>query len=219
MRTETGLASEKWYVVQCKPRREAHAAGALRDCLGLTTYVPEVIRRARGEERQVPFFPGYLFVLVDLQDVQRSTINSAPGVLHLLEFGNRPQPVPPATVQRLRERLDELNAQGGLRYDFSPGDQVLLTSGPLKGLEAAFVGPATGKARVKVLLYFLGRLSEAQVDVGELEPAPGWKVGKLESSKVATSQPTFQPSTAHYQRAPSPRRQRRTTRGKGRRIR
>src|SRR5436189_2307188 len=153
MRSEVGPAGEKWYVVHCRPRREAHAANALRDYVGLTTYVPEVIRRARGEERQVPFFPGYLFVLVNLERVRRSTINSAPGVMRLLEFGNRPQPVPPATVQELRDRLDEMNAQGGLRYYFSPGDHVVLTGGPLKGLEAAFVGPTTSKARVKVLLY------------------------------------------------------------------
>lgn len=196
MHSETSQASEKWYVVQCKPRREADAANGLRDYLGLTTYVPEVIKRVRGKERRVPFFPGYLFLQADLQEVQRSTINSAPGVLRLLESGSRPQPVPSATVRSLRERLEELNAHGGLRYSFNPGDPVVLTGGPFKGLEAAFLGPTTGKSRVKVLLYFLGRLSEAQVDMDELEPTSG----------------------ARTQTQARPLHQGRTTRGKGRRI-
>src|SRR5438094_6976663 len=46
-----------WYVVQCKPLKEAYAATVLRDNMGLVTYLPQVTHRSRGKARPVVFFP------------------------------------------------------------------------------------------------------------------------------------------------------------------
>jgi transcription antitermination factor NusG len=90
----------------------------------------------------------------------------------MLEFGGEAQAIPEALVAAIRERVDRLNAEGGLpAHTFQDGDAVLLKSGPLKGLEAVFLGPMTAGGRVKVLLHFLGRLNEVRVDADALEPA------------------------------------------------
>lgn len=159
-----------WYVAQCKPLRELQASAVLRGRLGLSAYVAEVSKWVRGEEKQSPFFPGYIFVQADLGQVTLSSINSTPGVVRLLEFGGALQTVPDSVIEMIRERVDSFNAEGGLpAHEFQPGDTVLLKSGPLKGLEAVFISPTTPGARVKVLLQFLGRLNEVQVEVDDLE--------------------------------------------------
>lgn len=161
-----------WYVVHCKPSREAQAAVALRELLGLTVYLPESNRVVRGKARSSPFFPGYLFAQADLEQVNLSSINSTPNVLRLLEFGGKPQAIDAVVVEAIREQLADLNARGGLpAHDFQPGDPVWMRSGPLKGLRAVFVGPLTPDARVKVLLGFLGRTNEVKVDLDSLEHA------------------------------------------------
>ncbi|HEX8219058.1 MAG TPA: transcription termination/antitermination NusG family protein [Chloroflexia bacterium] len=182
-----------WYLVHCKPQREALAAYVLSSQLGLQTYLPEVLRRVRGTQQLVPFFPGYLFAAADLGEVQLSSINAAPGVIRLLDVGGAPQQVPPALVLGIRARLDELNACGFPAHNFSPGDAVRFRRGAWKGVEAIFVGPPTPAARVKVLLDLLGRQNEVQVDAEDLE--------------------RVQRGTADVQV-----RRRRTTRGRGRRI-
>jgi hypothetical protein len=67
--------------------------------------------------------------------------------------------------------VDHLNAQGGLpKYMFHPGDAARLKGGPLRGLEAVFVRSMKSSTRARVLIDFLGQLSEADVEMDELEP-------------------------------------------------
>jgi transcriptional antiterminator RfaH len=163
-------AANQWYVVHCKYFNEARAATALAELLGVETYLPEVRRRFRGKLQRAPFFPGYLFVRTDLGKVALSRINATPGVLRLVSFDHQPQPLPAAVVDWIRERLDRLNAHGGIApHDFQPGDIVRLKRGPLQGLEALFVGPMKPTDRVRVLIDFMGQQREAELDVDLLE--------------------------------------------------
>jgi transcriptional antiterminator RfaH len=165
-------ARGQWYVAHCRPGSESLAAWGLTERLGLTTYLAEVSKRSRKETKPTPLFPGYFFVQANLGAVSISSINSTPGMRGILESGGEAQAVPEALVATIRERVDRLNAEGGLpAHTFQDGDAVLLKSGPLKGLEAVFLGPTTPVGRVKVLLHFLGRLNEVRVDADELEPA------------------------------------------------
>src|SRR6266487_4574967 len=107
-------AKAQWYVVHCKRLNERQAATTLEKLLGLTTYLPEIQRRRRGQVQCSPFFPSYLFVWADLREVIMSHINAMPGVLRLISFGDLPQPVPISVVEEIRQRVDDLNAHGGL---------------------------------------------------------------------------------------------------------
>ena len=169
-----------WYVVYCRPLKEWQTAVALQAHLGLQIYIPEVKRRFRGKLQCIPFFPGYLFVAVDLQEVPLSRINAVPNVVRLLAFDERPQAIPAEVVDAIRQQVDTLNAMGGLtEHSFYPGQKVWIKQGPLRGMEAAFIGSMKASERVQVLLEFLGQLRQVEVDVGMLDhmySAPGTKV-------------------------------------------
>jgi transcriptional antiterminator RfaH len=162
--------ARQWYVANCKHPKESQAAAALEERLGLRVYLPEVGRYMRGQVRQAPFFPGYLFVQADLRVVALSRINSLPGVLRLVAFGDLPQPVPEAVVDEIRRRVAELNASNGkIAHDFRPGDTIVLKRGPFQRLEAIFLGPTAPRERVRVLIEFLGGLRPLEVRVEQLE--------------------------------------------------
>jgi transcriptional antiterminator RfaH len=166
---DSSKASGSWYAVHCRYLKEFSAESFLRETLGLVTYLPTVMSRVHGVTKETPFFPGYLFVEAALGGVKLRSINTAPGVIRLVEFGGERRPVPAAVISGIREQLDALNAQGGLPdHNFQVGDTVSLRSGPLSGLQASFLGPMTPGARVKILLEFLGRLTEVAVDVAAL---------------------------------------------------
>jgi transcriptional antiterminator RfaH len=163
---------EAWYAAYCKPFKERYAATALADQLGLPIYLPEIKRRFRGQIRHAPFFPRYLFVWVDLQAVTLNRINNTFGVVRLVAIDDIPQPIPTSVIDMLRQRVDHFNMYGGLlNRGFRPGDTVRLKEGPLQGLEAVFVGPMKSSERVHILIDFLGRHREAEVDVDTLERA------------------------------------------------
>ena len=168
------LMSQLWYVVHTKARQETLAAGLLEQHLAARVLLPQARQRTRGQMRSAPLFPGYLFVALDLEQVEASRVNNTPGVIRLVAFGGVPKPVPARVIEALQARLAEIDAQGGLpQHPFKEGDRVRLKDGPLAGLEAVFVGPMRPAERVRVLLEFLGQEQEALVPVTDLEAAGG----------------------------------------------
>lgn len=159
-----------WYVVHCRPSREQCVATLLNTVLHLEIYVPQVRSYLQGKVQDAPLFPGYLFVRCLLSQGILSQICTMPGVLHVVSFGNCPEPVPPDIIITLRQRVDELNRRGGIpNHSFEPGTPVRLKEGPLGGLEAIFLGPTHPSERVRVLIEFLGRLRELELSVDLLE--------------------------------------------------
>jgi transcription antitermination factor NusG len=145
-------------------------AAAVHERLGRPVYFPLVNHLFRGRLESTPLFPGYVFIYTELQARATSAIHAIPGVLRLLSFGGLPQEVPASIIDGIRERVDRLNAQGGLpAHQFYQGEHVRLTAGPLQGLEAVFVGRMRSSERVKVLIEFLGQLREAELPVSALE--------------------------------------------------
>lgn len=166
----TNPAFDDWFVVQCRVGRETQTTHVLEQ-LGLTVYLPEVRRLLYGRLRAAPFFPGYLFVNGATGWSQLGRIRAAPGVVRLVAFGDHPQPVAPDIVELIARQIEALNASGGIvNHPFQAGDQVRITRGPLRGLEAVFVGPMRPSQRVCVLLEFLGSLRQAELPPDALEP-------------------------------------------------
>lgn len=162
-----------WYVVFTKPSNERLAEAMLHGRLALQVYLPEVKQLVRDKARMTPFFPRYLFVYLDLAQNSASEINSMPGVTRLVEFAGRPQPVPADLMDKLRQLVDDYNAQGGLPlYRFYPGEQIRFASGPFTGLRGTFLRHLTSKQRVLVLLTFLGQENEIELDAALIERAP-----------------------------------------------
>lgn len=160
-----------WYLVHCNPRKELYAANVLKSQFGLSVFFPQYTVRSRGEVRQLPFFPGYIFIQANLQKTSLSQINASPGVRRLVSFDTEPQPVPHYVVAEIAERLDHLE---GLAYQaFRPGDVVRLkNNSSLQDLDMVFIGHADANQRVCVLLKFLGRLKKVYVDADMLERKP-----------------------------------------------
>lgn len=162
---------DQWYVVQCKTGKEKYAVQILRDLLGLTIYLPEhSISSRNGKREHFPFFPGYFFVHVNLEQINLSRINSSPGVLKLLDFGYGPHAVPQSLISVIKAMVNRSNVDTNpSHHNLSTGDVVRVKNGPLQGLEATFVQALTSNERAQILLHFLGRLSKTQVNIDQLE--------------------------------------------------
>jgi transcriptional antiterminator RfaH len=162
-----------WYTLYSKPNAEYQVARALSR-RGIETYVPELAAAKGGHgPTQKPFFPCYLFMRINLEQVGLSQIEWTPGLRRIVAFGERPCPLPDRVIELIRCRLEGIKAAGGWPAPrFEPGERVRITDGPFKDLLAILEGPCTPARRVQVLLTFLGQVSRAHVAVEDLEKAP-----------------------------------------------
>ena len=156
-----------WYALRSKPRKEDIVWRQVTQS-GYETFYPRIrVNPVNPRSRKVqPYFPGYLFVLADLDQVGVSTFQWMPHTLGLVSFGGEPAYVPENLIIALRKRVEEIAAAGGELFDgLQPGDPVLINSGPFSGYEGIFDARLPGSERVRVLLEFLGNQRRLTVEL------------------------------------------------------
>lgn len=146
-----------WYVVRSKPNREEFLEGQLisRD---VEVYFPRIrVKPINPRARKhKPYFPGYLFLRIDLDKNSVTNLERIPGVVRLVSFGGEASIVPDAIVHAIRVKVDEINAAGGQKSPgIRPGSTVKIEKGPFEGYEGIVDSRLPGKERVRVLLKML----------------------------------------------------------------
>ncbi len=167
--------SKFWYALRVKPHKE-NAVYQRLEHAEIEAYSPMVAvqpKNPRSAKRK-PYFPGYLFIKTDLEEVGSNTINWMPGTLGLVAFDGEPATVAENLITEIKRRLAEIEAAGGLTLDgLEHGDTVRITSGPFAGYEAIFDMRLPGKERVQILLAFLSSHPQpVEIDAGYIEKAP-----------------------------------------------
>ena len=84
------------------------------------------------------------------------------GVSGIVRFADRYPTIEEGALAQLRDHTDATEIKE-LIYELSEGDQVQIVEGAFVGLEAVVTQVLSAKERVKVLMDFLGRKMEAEV--------------------------------------------------------
>jgi transcriptional antiterminator RfaH len=149
--------SFNWYALRVKPHRERFVYEQLCS-KELAAYYPflkvEPVNPRSRKER--PFFPGYLFVMLDLEELGTDALRWMVGTYGLVHIGGEPASVPENLIHELKQRLEIIKAAGGIELaELKQGDRVRIVKGPFDGYEAIFDSRLSGNERVQVLLTFL----------------------------------------------------------------
>jgi transcriptional antiterminator RfaH len=149
--------AEQWYALHVK----AHKEQSVHDYLvaqGMANYYPYLRItpvNPRSRKRR-PFFPGYVFVRLDLDETGPNSLRWTEGTYGLVTTGDEPVPVPDHLIEEVRRRVEAINAAGGkIAPLIEPGDRVRILEGAFEGYEAVFDANLAGKDRVQVLLSYL----------------------------------------------------------------
>ena len=146
-----------WYVLRSKPNKEEFFWGQLL-AHQIETFYPCLRARAvNPRARKVKaYFPGYLFVHVDLDCINASLLHWMPGSGGLVSFDSIPASVPDALIASLRRKLEAFNLSLSQPLQgLQPGDSLHILSGPFAGQAAIFDSCKTGSQRVRVLINLL----------------------------------------------------------------
>jgi transcriptional antiterminator RfaH len=149
---------ERWYAVHTLPFAEARAEAQLNR-QGFRTFQPKRHKTIRHARRSVtieaPFFPHYLFVVLNLARDRWRSVNGTFGVSRLVMRGDQPHPAPHDVVEALIAAAD---GRGILQLaeKLQVGGPVRLMAGPFAE-HLAILENLDDCGRVRVLLDILGR--------------------------------------------------------------
>lgn len=156
-----------WYALRSKPRKEDVVWRQARD-QGFEVFYPRIkVQPVNPRSRKVlPYFPGYLFVKADLDNVGLSVFQWMPHSVGLVTFGGEPSVVPENLIHAIRQRVEQIAQAGGEVFDgLKPGDVITIDYGPFEGYEAIFDTRLPGSERVRVLLQLLTSQRRVSVEM------------------------------------------------------
>ena len=154
------MKKRHWYAVCTQPQRERLAAEQLEK-QGFSVFFPRALKTVRHARRvtnkHVSYFPGYIFVSLDLNADRWRQVNGTIGVRTLVMAGERPAVAPSDFIEHLREACDPANGLVS-RSDWQPGEKVRVMSGPFGDI-VGVIARLDGPARIRVLMEMIGGMT------------------------------------------------------------
>ena len=163
----------QWHVLRSKPNKEMTLWRELT-ARGFDCFYPQLqVRPVNPRSRKTrPYFPGYLFVQTDIEQVGASTFQWMPFSTGYIAFDGVPATVPDTLIQAIRRHVDEINAAGSDPLaGIKSGEVVVIQGGPFDGYEAIFDVHLPGTERVRVLLKLLqARHMSVELPATQIQP-------------------------------------------------
>ncbi|WP_062267759.1 transcription termination/antitermination NusG family protein [Endozoicomonas arenosclerae] len=181
---------EGWYLLKTRPRQEQRAQENL-ETQGFDVYCPFVKMRIKGLLKEEILFPGYVFLYLDLKDLDRyHKIRSTRGVNEIVYF-NRitrqlhkdgrlskrqeqdvqallPRPIPNGhevikDIRLIVEALSSDAQETGKVVGFTKGDKVIMNHPLYRELEMTFMADL-GSKRGLILVQYIKKQRNPEGD-------------------------------------------------------
>ena len=168
--------SQHWYALRSKPRKEEVLWRQLH-AQEYEVFFPRIrVQPVNPRSKKLKaYFPGYMFIQVDLEEVGLSTFQWMPHAIGIVNFDGEPATVPENLIHAIRKRVEAIAAAGGELFDgLKQGDPVKISDGPFAGYEAMFDTRLPGSERVRVLIKMLSdRRVPVELRAGQVERKKG----------------------------------------------
>jgi transcription antitermination factor NusG len=143
-----------WYVMHSKPNKEEFIRQQLQN-IQIDHFYPCIfVTPVNPRSRKIrPYFPGYLFVHLDLEDSEKSpALHWMPGAVGLVSFDGKAAEVPDELIAALKHHMGEESVLRKQEHIFKPGDHIKVLTGPFDGYEGILDTTLSGTERVRILI-------------------------------------------------------------------
>ncbi len=170
----------KWYVVQAYSGYENKVKLSLQERIkqaGLESRFGEIlipkenVQETRAGKKRLSsrtFYPGYIFVQMDLDDQTWHLIKDTPKVSGFVG-GRHPSPVPEREIRTIAQQVAEGAAKPKPRVIFEEGDHVRVTDGAFANFTGTIEEVNAEKQKVRVLVSIFGRATPVELDYHQVE--------------------------------------------------
>jgi len=188
--TETrSEAGKKWYVVHTYSGFEQKAKAALEERVrslrqhdgtravgdkfgDVVVPVERVQELGKGGQRKVSnrkFFPGYIFVNMELDDETWHVVKDTPKVTGFVGHSTTPPEVPAAEVEAIKQQMEEGALRPKPKVLFEVGEAIKVVDGPFQDFNGTVEEVRPEKGKVRVLISIFGRATPVELDFVQVE--------------------------------------------------
>jgi transcriptional antiterminator NusG len=129
--------------------------------------VADIVRGKRRISRR-SFFPGYLFVEMEMNELTWELVRNTPKVTNFVG-GRKPTPVPTTQIDAILVQIEEGIAKPAPRIIFEDGDNVRVIDGPFTNFTGVVEEVRPEKQKLKVLVSIFGRATPVELEYGQVE--------------------------------------------------
>ena len=175
-----GPKKQRWYVVQAYSGYENKVKASLeerirqynmQDCFGEILIPREQVTETRGTAKRVTsrtFYPGYMFVQMNLTDESWHLVKDTPKVSGFVG-GRYPTAVPASQINLVAQQVAEGAAKPKPRVVFEQGDHVRVVEGAFANFTGTIEEVKPEKQKVRVLVSIFGRATPVELDYAQVE--------------------------------------------------
>ena len=142
--------------------------GHVRQVMVPTEQVSELKdgRKVQVEKRTMP---GYVLVNMEMTDNAWGLVKNTPGVTGFVGARNKPLPLSPPEVDRLRHRETGTAERARTQAQFDIGETVKVVAGPLADFSGEIAEINDDAAKLKVLVSIFGRETPVEVTYDQVK--------------------------------------------------
>ncbi|MDD9979964.1 MAG: transcription termination/antitermination protein NusG [Gammaproteobacteria bacterium] len=172
----------RWYVVHVYSGFENQVMRLLKERIersGLEdefgdVLVPteEVVEMRDGQKRRSErkFFPGYVLVNMEMNDVTWHLVKSVPKVMGFIGgSSDRPAPISDREADAILQRVQEGVDKPRPKVLFEPGEAVRVIDGPFNDFNGVVEEVNYEKSRMRVAVTIFGRSTPVELEFGQVE--------------------------------------------------
>jgi len=154
--------------------KEEHFESKIRNVLIPLEKVFEV-KNGKKKVKYKNFFPGYILLEADLDDVAKRFLAKIPGLMGIVGAKNfkgqnlSPIPLRDTEIKRIKAILNEESQTEKIDIRLSQGDPVKVTSGPFNNFNGTVLEVNAEKMKVKVMVSIFGRKTPIDLDFTQIE--------------------------------------------------
>jgi transcriptional antiterminator NusG len=180
---------KKWYVVHTYSGFEQKAKAALEERVrslrlseetrsigdkfgDVVVPVERVQELGKGGARKVSnrkFFPGYIFVNMELDEETWHVVKDTPKVTGFVGHSTSPPEVPASEVEAIKAQMEEGALRPKPKVLFEVGEAVKVVDGPFQDFNGTVEEVRPEKGKVRVLISIFGRATPVELDFVQVE--------------------------------------------------
>lgn len=162
--------ADYWFAVHTRSRHEKQVDTFLKE-KSIDSFLPLVKTLSRRKDRRVlidlPLFPGYLFVHIQMDSVFE--VLSTRGVVRIIGTDRcEPTPIPEKQINDIKILVNSNIKLDPYKY-LQNGTKIRVKAGPLMGVEGVLL-KRKANYRVVVSVDLLQRAAAAEVCIADIEP-------------------------------------------------
>jgi transcriptional antiterminator NusG len=175
-----GFMAKNWYAITTYSGYEQQVKTALEERIKTEAMgeffgriiIPEeeVIEISRGKKKssKKSFFPGYLFVEMEMNEKSWTLVRHTPKVTNFVG-GQSPTPVPDKQIGSIIQQMEEGGFKPKPKIVFDQGDTVRVVDGPFANFTGTVEEVKPERQKLRVLVSIFGRATPVELDFAQVE--------------------------------------------------